>query len=175
MYSQISWYALKTLKESFLNQTNRMDCNSQEIISRLKFIGTLKKGDKVNTRHMYIQQSGFATSISRTFFNQDCRSNALSFCNETIKRSFELLTSYERSSNSAENQIYINMIEDLKKSIIGIENLKNTYVEDNKFCCDMETLLQEITARLNIEFSKIKDKENKDTDKLEDDKDKKEF
>ena len=162
MYSKISWYTLKKLKESFLNQTNGMDCNSQEIISRLKFIGTLKKGDKVNTKHMYIQQSGFATSVSRTFLFQDCRSNVLNFCNETIKRSFELLTSYERSSNTAENQIYINIIEDLKKSIIGIENLKNTYVEDNKFCCDMETLLQEITARLTIEFSKLK--EVKDTE-----------
>ena len=157
MYSQISWYAMKTLKESFLNQTNRMDCNSQEIISRLKFIGTLKKGDKINTRHMYVQQSGIATSVSRTFLYQDCRSNALNFCNETIKRSFELLTTYERSSNAAENQMYINMIEDLKKAIIGIENLKKTYVDDNKFCCDMETLLQQIRARLNTEFDKIQE------------------
>ena len=43
MYSQISWYNLKKLKDSFLSQTKRMDTNSQEIISRLKFIGSIKK------------------------------------------------------------------------------------------------------------------------------------
>tara|TARA_B110000259_G_scaffold49886_1_gene58542 strand:- start:7278 stop:7766 length:489 start_codon:yes stop_codon:yes gene_type:complete len=155
MYSQISWAVLKTLKESFLNQTNRMDCNRQEIISRLKFIGTIKKGDKVNTRHMFIQPSGLATSFSRTFMNQDSRSNSINFCIETIKRSFELLTTYERSNNKSENQLYINVLEDLKRSIIGIENLKSTYIDDNKFCCDMETLLQEIRARLDTEFDKL--------------------
>jgi hypothetical protein len=46
-----------------------------------------------------------------------------------------------------------NLIDDLKKSKSGIVNLKDTYVEDIKFCCDLETLLQMIDAKL-IEYNK---------------------
>jgi hypothetical protein len=160
MYSQISWYTLKTLKDSFLNQTKRMDTNSQEIISRLKFIGSIKKGDKINTRHLYIQPAGMVTSFSRTLLYPDSRSNTIDFCIGTIKRSYELLITYERSQNKSENQIYLNIIGDLKNALIGIENLKGTYIDDNKFCCDMDTLLEEIRAKLDHEFTKMDSKVN---------------
>lgn len=153
MYSQLTWHTLKMFKDSFLLKTNNMDCNNsnQEIISRLKFIGTLKKGDKFNTKHMFVQQSGLVTTISRTFVYQDSRQNAFNFCLDTVSRCLELLTTYERNE---ESQYYTNLLEDLKKSLVGIGNLQSTYIEDNKFCCDMETLSQKIQARLPIEYEK---------------------
>ena len=53
MYVQVLKLIFKMLKDSSIYNVNRMDSN-QEIISRLKFIGRLKKGEKVNTRHMYV-------------------------------------------------------------------------------------------------------------------------
>jgi len=122
--------------------------NNQEIISRLKFIGKLKKGEKINTRHMYVQPDGFGTSLSRTFMYQDNRGNALNFCQDTITRSFELLITYERSLSNSEQVLFYHLIKDLEQSAIGLSNLKFTYVSDTKFCCDMDTLLQHIEANL---------------------------
>lgn len=122
--------------------------NSQEIISRLKFIGKLKKGEKINTRHMYVQPDGFGTSLSRTFMYQDNRGNALNFCQDTITRSFELLISYERSLSESEQVLFYHLVKDLQQSSIGLINLKFTYVADTKFCCDMDTLLQYVQANL---------------------------
>jgi hypothetical protein len=42
----------------------------------------------------------------------------------------------------------MNLIEDLKHSKSGITNLKETYIQDIKFCCDIDTLLQIIEAKL---------------------------
>ena len=123
--------------------------NNQEIISRLKFIGKLKKGEKINTRHMYVQSDGFGTSLSRTFINQDNRGNALNFCQETITRAFELLITFERSDKNAEQVLFGHLIKDLQQSTTGLNNLKFTYISDTKFCCDMYTLLQNISARLD--------------------------
>jgi len=136
------------LKDSSEYMVNKMD-NSQEIISRLKFIGKLKKGEKINTKHMYVQPNSIGTSLSRTFLYQDNRGNALNFCQETITRAFELLITYERSNKNTEKILFRHLINDLQQATTGLTNLKFTYITDTKFCCDMDTLLQHINARLN--------------------------
>ena len=100
----------------------------QEVISRLKFIGKINNGEKINTLHMYVQPSGLCTTISRTFINQDNRMNTLNFCRDTIQRSFELLITFERSENQTDNLLYTNVVHDLKKAINGLNNLKLTYI-----------------------------------------------
>ncbi len=137
-----------TLKDSSAYIVKRMDSN-QEIISRLKFIGKLKKGEKINTRHMYVQPDGLGTALSRTFMYQDNRGNALNFCQETVSRAFELLITFERSDKNAEQVLFVHLFKDLQQATVGLINLKFTYVTDTKFCCDMDTLLQSITARLD--------------------------
>ena len=123
----------------------------QEVISRLKFIGKINNGEKINTLHMYVQPSGLCTTISRTFINQDNRMNTLNFCRDTIQRSFELLITFERSENQTDNLLYTNVVHDLKKAINGLNNIKLTYISDTKFCCDMDTIIQDITSRIDFE------------------------
>ena len=157
--------AIKTIKDYSEYNINRMDGN-QEIISRLKFIGKLKKGEKINTRHMYVQPDGITTSLSRTFVYQDNRGNALNFCQETISRSFELLITYERSDSSTEKVLFSKLVEDLQQSTVGLRNLKFTYITDTKFCCDMDTLLENVLAKLDkYTITESKDNEEADTDK----------
>ena len=165
MYTQIASMAIKTIKDYSEYNINRMDGN-QEIISRLKFIGKLKKGEKINTCHMYVQQDGITTSLSRTFAYQDNRGNALNFCQETISRSFELLITYERSDSSTEKVLFSRLIEDLQQSTVGLRNLKFTYITDTKFCCDMDTLLENVLAKLyKYTIIETNDDEESDTDK----------
>lgn len=158
MYLNSTVTLLKILKGTG-NNINRMDSN-QEITSKLKFIGKLKKGEKVNTRHMYTQPDGLSTSIIRTFIYQDNRGNVLNFCQETISRAFELLVTYERSEKNTEHVLFGHLLADLQQSTNGLANLKFTYIEDTKFCCDMDTLLQIINARLDGYVSKETDNES---------------
>lgn len=125
----------------------KMDKN--EVISKLKFISKINKGEKINTRYMFVQQDDLPTKISRTFFNKDNRVNALSFIKNTIDNSFELIRAYSRSEHLFEREMCINILRDLKLAKNGIVNLKDTYITDIKFCCDMDTLLQDIDAKLN--------------------------
>uniref|UniRef100_A0A6C0LWW5 Uncharacterized protein n=1 Tax=viral metagenome TaxID=1070528 RepID=A0A6C0LWW5_9ZZZZ len=123
--------------------------DNSEVISRLKFISKLKKGEKINTRHLYVQADGWSTSFSRTFLYQDNRGNALSLVQQTIARSFELLELFE-SSNATDSQVHYQLLnKDLRQATIGLVNLKCTYIKDTKFCCDMDTLLEDIHARLS--------------------------
>jgi len=147
MYSQLFKLGVNFVKEKNLYKINRMD-SYQEIISRLKFIGKLKKGEKINTKQMYVQQEGIATMISRTFWSQDNRINTINFIHEIIKFSFELLHNYNRSDNGSEQELAKHIINDLRQVNKGLENLKHTYILDTKFCCDIDTLIEDIKAKL---------------------------
>jgi len=122
--------------------------NYQEIISRLKFLCKLNKGEKVNTKYMFVQPEGFFTSFSRTFWFQDNRSNVIKFIQETISRAFELLYNYDRTSKKTEQQLASHLFNDLKRVSRGLEHLKVTYLTDTKFCCDIDTIIENIMARL---------------------------
>lgn len=118
------------------------------VISNLKFIGQLQKGDKMNTKFMYRQPDGLVTRLSRTFINYDNRQNALTFIQQTTTAAFKVIVSLAKSDQLADRTMCINMMQDLKQARVGIMHLKDTYSEDLKFKCDMETLLQEIDAQL---------------------------
>ena len=122
-----------------------MDYN--EAISNLKFISRIKSGEKINVKFMYVQQDGIVTKISRTLQFEN-RQHTLNFIRSTISRSFEIIATYSSSKLDSELHTATNVVSDLKLSKHGIQNLKETYANDVKFSCDMDTILQEIDARL---------------------------
>jgi hypothetical protein len=123
--------------------------SDKEVISRLKFIGKIQKGEKINVKYMFVQPEGIATRISRTLINQCNRQNTLNFVRNTVKRSFEIVSTYMESKIDSQKHICAHIINDLKQSQKGISNIKSTYIDDLKVCCDLDTLLQEIDAFLS--------------------------
>ena len=126
-----------------------MDVNiNKELIARIKFIGKIQIGDKVNVKNMAIQPDGYFTQFSRSIL-QDNRSKTLVFLQDTFFKTFELLRCYEKSNKKSEKLICINIINDLKSSKNGLQNLKETYNDDIKFLCDIDVLVQIIDAKLS--------------------------
>ena len=128
---------------------NRMN-DEQEVISRLKFIGKIKKGEKIDTYYMSVQPEGLVTSFKRTFWSHDSRNNTLAFIQQVMSRAFDLIIRYERSPTRGQDIMLINnLVQDIKAAAGGITNLKHTYIIDIKFCCDMDTLLETIDDKLS--------------------------
>lgn len=134
-----------------VNNHKSMESN-KETISRLKFIGRIQIGDKVNLKSMYIQPDGLITQLLRSI-NQDNRSKTLIFLQDTISKTFEILKCYEVSIKLSDQIMCANLISDLRNSKSGLNNLKETYNLDVKFVCDLDTLLQTIDAKLDGECS----------------------
>lgn len=146
--------------------------STKQTISNLKFLGLLRKHDKINTTFMYRQQDGFFTSLSRTFLNYDSRSNGLKFIENTITKVFEILHLYEGSTKLSDKAMCLNIIKDLKQSKVGLCNLKETYSNDLKFICDIDTILESIDTKMKdinhqLAASFLKFQQN-DTDNIED-------
>jgi len=123
-----------------------MDTN-KETISRLKFISKIQIGEKINLKYMYIQNDGLITQLTRTLC-QDNMTKTLTFLQDTINKAFEILKCYQKSKKKSDKIMCINLVQDLKGCKIGLKNLKETYITDIKFCCDVDTLLEMIEAKL---------------------------
>lgn len=131
-----------------------METSHSDTISKLKFIGKLRIGDKINTHYLYIQPRGIYTSFARTFMNQDNRVNTLMFVEETITRSFALLETYENTS-----LVFHHMLDDIMHALDGLDNLRETYMNDTKFWCDISTLMQTIDVKMSF-YKKYKNNES---------------
>ena len=155
MYQVIKYVPLliSVFKDTSYFNINNME-SDKEVISRLKFIGKVQKGEKINVKYMFVQPEGIATKISRTLINQDNRYNTLNFVRSTISRTFDIISTYSSSNKESNRQICTHIIEDLKLAKHGLINIKDTYLNDTKFTCDIDTLLQEIDAKL-IEIEPI--------------------
>ena len=76
------------------------------------------------------------------------------------------MITYERSDSSTEKVLFSRLIEDLQQSTVGLRNLKFTYIADTKFCCDMDTFLENVLAKLDkYTIIETEDDEESDTDK----------
>ena len=140
-----------TIKFSMFKETPPpigMDSGTSEILSRLKFIGRIQKGEKINVRYMYVQPDSWLTRLSRTFFATDTRMNSFHFIDNTIKRCFDIITLNKDSAKISERCLVVNIISDLKGVLEGINNLKDTYAIDVMFCCKLDTLIQDTTSKL---------------------------
>lgn len=141
---------MKVVSGIFSGSMERINIDTnKDVISRLKFICQVKKGEKINTKYMFVQPDGIVTRFSRTFVNIDNRINTLTFIKNTISRSFDIIQLNINSNKTSEKHLAINILKDLDKCKIGLNNLKETYVEDSMFNCEIETLIEEIDGKLN--------------------------
>ena len=122
--------------------------NSFEIKSRLKFISSVQVGDKINVKFMIIQKDSFFTKMSRTVYYEN-RQNTMIFIKDTIQRTFEILDNHHINSIQLDGYNIETLKTDLENCILGIDNLKQTYLGDVKFCCDLDTIIQEIGQKLS--------------------------
>ena len=126
-----------------------MDSNTSDVISKLKFIGKIQKGEKINVRFLYVQPHNWLTSITRTLFNNDNRKNAFNFIENIVNRSFEIINYNKLSIYPIHREIVKNIVADLKQAIIGILNLKSTYEFDTMYCCQLDTLVESVSSRIS--------------------------
>lgn len=124
----------------------QMDAPTNDIISKLKFIGKIQKGDKINVKYLYVQPTNWLTKISRTFYATDNRNNAFNFIEHTISRSFEIISINNQLGNMS--KINKGLVSDIKDALVGIQNLKDTYAHDVMFCCKLDTLIDNINFRI---------------------------
>lgn len=118
-----------------------------EVITRIKLIGSIKDGEKLNVKNMTIQNKSLWTSITRAFY-QENRDDTTCFISSSINRGFEIIDSKLTSTSTADKLLCRKCIVDIRESTIGIKNLQNTYFYDRRVCCLLQTIIERINNQL---------------------------
>lgn len=156
---QLSAWAYDKLYDKDLSEKNnelrndlrnelKMDNNNYQVIARLKFICKIKPGVKINSKHLYMQEPGIVTKISRTVWRHDTRRSGLTFIKSTIYDSFNIVNSCINSEKLSEKELAKNTVIDICNCRANINNYKTTYASDDMFVSEIETLLSDINSKL---------------------------
>ena len=103
-----------------------MDDSQQETITKLKFLGRISKGEKINVKELSLQTESWITSVSRTAWYVDNRNNTMTFIQNITSAGFSLLQLLLSSENIGDNQLAKTVLEDLTKAQEGIGKSSNT-------------------------------------------------
>ena len=131
----------------------------KDTITKLKFIGKIQAGEKVNTKHyMAIVNNDWWTSIMRTFYNFESRSNTVNFINDTIKSAINLIETIKSQSKDENDNctLLTNIFKDLAQAIDGVENLRKTYLNDKIVICQLEATIENVELYLKMNNVTIK-------------------
>lgn len=125
------------------NNKSNLSARNREIVTRLKFMGTLKVGQKVDPPNLSVESNNIFTPFKRMMFGIS-RDTVLLFFSETIDRTFEIIRSYCNSKHVSEKIFCSNVIHDLIRATDGLKHQQQTYVNDAMFVCEIETLIESI-------------------------------
>jgi hypothetical protein len=145
------------------NESNikNMELSQEDIFVNLRLISKIEVGNKLiqTDKHVNIDNSYFQ-SITR-WFKGNNRKDSMMFINVILTKSFELNDKllHEKSEESA--QILLRLNNDLKNSLNGLINLKQTYSSDKLVQSEIDVMIDNITSKLdlnskNLNFTKSK-------------------
>ena len=146
MLSLLKIFSILPLHSSVQRNNTPLEENG-EIISQLKFISKIKPGEQVNVDSLSICSRNIFSGIYRTMYGEG-REKTFHYFNVTIRRAFEKLAAYTNSERMSDHMLCCQLVENLQGCIEGLSNAKDTYKDDRRFVCDVETLIEGVESRL---------------------------
>ena len=124
----------------------------QDIMTKVKFIASVRRNEKINVKQMTVQMNSMWTIITR-LWHQENRAHTLAFLVNTIQRAFEVMQNHIESKKHSEMLFCQHLAADLQACIPALQNLRYTYSHDRIFACSLHTLQEMMVARMG-ELSK---------------------
>jgi hypothetical protein len=139
------------------NSENSELLSFQESIIILKWISTIKPGEKLDTKHLQILSNTISVSLYRTFFSGETRNTTFQFINYVVNQAIKLIDKYleEYNKNSIYKKQLSNLILALGLACDGIKNLKITYKDDRMFLCFIDSLIENVIVLKFNELSEL--------------------
>ena len=121
--------------------------NSEEVIINLKVLESLEKNQKLISRGSYlnIEPLSIIPEALRRWNRQDNRHETLKKINLIVNSAIEIIQS---KKDNAKNKVQLDIEKYLKKSLFGIQNLKETYATCFQTCARLDVIIDKIKTSL---------------------------
>ena len=112
MFGMIDMFRSPSQKEFSYN-------HHKYIMKKLKFIGKIDPGDRINVNTVSTSSNNLFSSLYRIVFKES-RVKTYQFLSDVIDRSFELIILYQSSKKMSDKITCSHIIEDLHHAITGL-------------------------------------------------------
>ena len=121
----------------------------QDVISRLKFISTLKPGEKIDVASLSVQTDTVLGRIYRTVLARgESRVATLEFIRQTLGEAFELAQAQAVHEDAYVRRLGAMVFTAIVAAKAGIQGLSETYKDDRMFVSRIETLVGTLDAKI---------------------------
>lgn len=128
----------------------------QDILSKLKFISKIKVGDIVDTKSLSLMDSGWITSLYRTFIARgDGREATFQLFQCVLTNALDIGERYAVSPDQMFRDVGATLVDTIKESMHGMGNHAQTYEKDVMYVSRVETLIKTTNIRLDDMLRKI--------------------
>lgn len=130
-----------------LTPVSQASLSTQEVLTRLKFIGTIQPGEKLNVSNLKIEPNSYVAPLKRYWYNES-RKETYQFVYSIIEQAFIILFTLAPSRKISDVMVCQNILIDLNQALQGVHSLQETYKDDNLFVCDLKTLIQAVESKI---------------------------
>jgi hypothetical protein len=129
----------------------QIELSREDIFVNLTLIAKIEAGNKLirnkSDKFLNIDTSYFP-SLTR-WINGNNRTNIMAFINLVLHKAFELNDMIVKEKNDSDAQLLFRLTSDLKNSLNGLNNLKQTYSSDKLVQSEIDVMIDNIRSKLD--------------------------
>lgn len=136
-------------------ETQRVILSIEDIFVNLRLISKIDVGDKLvlTDKHVNIDTSYFQ-SLTRWYRGAN-RNNSIKFISVVLINAFELNDRLLEDKSEESIQTLLRLNSDFKNSLSGLVNLKQTYSADKLIQSEIDVMIDDIQARIDINLKNL--------------------
>jgi len=130
---------------------NTSNCSLEmfpEVLSKLKFIASIKSGEKISIETLTVRQDSVFNKLHRTILGRESRSKTFDFISISFHSGIDLVEKYQK----LDSDIYKKMIDKIVEAIVsaksGLDALMETYNTDRMFIAKIQSLIETIDIKI---------------------------
>jgi hypothetical protein len=139
-----------------IEEQKELILNTEDIFVNLRLISKIEVGNKLiqTEKHVNIDNSYFQ-SISRWYRGAN-RNTSIRFISVILGKAFELNDELLDDKSEDSVQILLRLNSDLKNSLNGLNNLKQTYYSDKLIQSEIDVMIDDVQSRLDVNMKRLK-------------------
>jgi hypothetical protein len=140
--------------------SDQKNLSLEDIFVNLSLISKIESGDKIilNDKHINIDSSYF--QFFTRWINGSGRNETIQFISMILNKAFEHNDRLIGESTDASAQLLFRLNSDLKNSINGLNNLKQTYSMDKLIQSEIDVFIDDIRSKLDLNSKHLNFKKN---------------
>jgi hypothetical protein len=127
---------------------NVSDRDVQDVVSKLRFISKIRKGEKINISTLTLVEDTWVNNFCRSLSSEDSRGKTLEFIKDVSSRALGYAVDFILNGDKFKRTLGLMILEDIKSMHSGIDGLVGTYGADRMFVAKIEAFQNLLNAKI---------------------------